>query len=70
MLATCPNYEEGQPGHIEFSTTAHVMQDWKVDRFGNFLSSIDDCLQVTHAPDAGNIWTCLTCNEEAEVSNQ
>jgi hypothetical protein len=31
------------------------MQDWEVDRTGNFEKVIEDCLQVTPKPDRDNI---------------
>jgi|GEM_PF-1085514 len=49
----------------EFITTAHVMQDWKVDGTGNFIETANNCLEVTHAPSDGNLWTCAVCGSEA-----
>lgn len=61
--AICPKNSE----HTEFVTTAHVMQEWRVDAHGDFLDVTDDCLQVTHRPrpDLGNHWTCHECGTEA-----
>lgn len=64
MKATCPTNSE----HKEFGTTAHVMQDWKVDEKGKFLNVISDCLQVTVDPHIDNVWTCITCGAEATVT--
>lgn len=50
-----------------FSTTAHVMQLWKVDAQGNFQEVIEDCLQVTHNPDYDNTWECTKCGAEGKV---
>lgn len=63
-IATCPN----DPTHNEFDTPAHVMEHWIVDRHGNYLrdSGTGDG-QVTHGPDPGNIWTCVTCGATAVV---
>ena len=36
MKATCPN----DPNHNRFLTTAHVMEEWKVDSEGNFISHL------------------------------
>lgn len=63
MIAICPN----NTSHKEFGTTAHVTQDWKVDEEGNFLESINDCLEVTRGPNVENTWTCYTCGAEAVV---
>lgn len=47
------------------TTTAHVMQDWQVDAEGEIMNVVNDCLEVTHGPDHGNIWTCDGCGAEA-----
>ena len=52
-------------GGNEFITTAHVMQDWKVDASGNYLETINGCVQVDRNPDPDNIWTCCRCGSEA-----
>lgn len=63
MKAICPNNIE----HKQFVTTAHVCQDWVVDENGNFLEEENSCVEVTHGPDADNIWTCKICGAEAVV---
>ena len=63
VKAICPKNKE----HDEFYTTAHVMQEWKVDSKGNFIEVAGDCLQITHGPDKGNIWLCAICDSVAEV---
>jgi hypothetical protein len=60
-MAVCPLSRN----HNEFITTAHVVQDWKVDGLGNFIDVVDDCLQVTHEPEDDNCWECATCGAEA-----
>ena len=64
MKATCSK----NPKHKEFVTTAHVMQDWKVDEEGNFLECMTECVQTDNGPDPDNIWTCAVCGSKAEVS--
>ena len=54
-------------GGTRFETTAHVMQAWEVNEYGDFVDVISSCLQVTHKPDDGNIWTCMKCGTEAMV---
>jgi ribosomal protein S27AE len=49
----------------EFFTPAHIMQEWKVDAFGNFISVAEECLQVTHHPHDDNTWTCAVCGQSA-----
>ena len=58
--AVCPN----DPDHKNFRTVAHVMQEWEVDDEGAFLWTTVDCLEVTHFPSSGNMWTCVACEEE------
>lgn len=48
-----------------FSTTAHVMQQWKVDERGNYKDVLQDCLEVTHKPDFESVWKCIECGEDA-----
>lgn len=50
MRRICPKC-----GCKEFTTTAHVMQEWKVDGEGNFIETVDPCLQVDYYPDPDNI---------------
>ena len=45
----------------EFLVTAHVTQDWKVDTYGNYLETAEECVQVTHAPDDTDLWECVRC---------
>lgn len=61
-IHVCPNLC-GAP----LTTSAHVMQEWQVDAEGDIIDVIDDCLEVTHGPDCGNIWTCDECGEEASL---
>lgn len=63
MKATCSN----NPEHQIFITTAHVMQDWKVDEHGNFLEEVGN-LETTHEPDPDNCWTCAVCGADAKVT--
>ena len=63
LKATCTK----NPDHGRFETTAHVMQVWEVDFEGNFVLEIHPCIEVTHEPDPGNIWTCLECGAQAKV---
>lgn len=51
-------------GNDEFITSAHVMQDWKVDGYGNFIETEDSCIEVTSGPDTDNIWVCASCGKE------
>ena len=58
----CPNMCDAN-----FITTAHVMQDWEVNSYGDYVKTINDCLQVTHKPDDDNIWSCSKCSAEAVI---
>ena len=44
-------------GNTTFITTAHVTQTWLVDEDGDFD-------EVTHAPDAEDLFTCSKCGAE------
>lgn len=63
MNAVCPN----DPAHDRFATVAHVMEEWEVDREGNWIQTLD-VLQTSHKPCSGNVWTCRVCGETASVS--
>lgn len=65
MKARCPKNEN----HKEFITVTHISQDWKVDEEGNFLEVVEDCCEVVHGPDSGNIWTCDICGADAIVED-
>ena len=53
----------------EFLTTAHVMQEWKVDGIGNFLEVSQSCLQITYKPHDDNIWSCVKCGANAHKAD-
>lgn len=48
-----------------FFTTAHIMQEWKVDEEGNFIELEQDCLEVTSSPQDENIWTCAKSSNDS-----
>lgn len=56
------------PSHCEalLTTTAHVVQTWKVDALGNFVDEVSND-DIANGPDNGNIWECEECGAEAEV---
>ena len=60
-IHVCPNHCEAP-----LSTTAHVVQTWKVDPFGTFIEEISTDMTV-HGPDNENIWECTECGAEAEM---
>lgn len=51
-------------GGETFYVTAHVVQDWKVDKYGNFIETVDDCVCVSHFPEDNDIWSCANCDYE------
>lgn len=63
MKAICPTSEN----HKEFYTTAHVVQNWKVNETGEFLEVKEDCIEVASPPDKDNVWVCAICGKEAKV---
>lgn len=52
-------------GGTEFIVSAHVAQDWLVDENGNFLEVTEDCTDVVHQPDDGDVWQCDSCGYAA-----
>lgn len=52
-------------GNTTFIATAHVTQTWLVDEDGDFIEAQSDCDEVTHAPDAEDLFTCSKCGEMA-----
>ena len=46
-------------GNTTFITTAHVTQTWLVDEDGDFIEAKYDCDEVTHAPDAEDLFICI-----------
>lgn len=68
MKVVCPNKDKIGHEDAFFITTAHVTQEWRVDEEGSFEEVITECLEVTHKPDAGNIWVCDSCGAEAKVT--
>ena len=49
-----------------FEASAVVIQTWKVDCYGEFISVIDDCSEVYDQPDMENIWNCVKCGYDAK----
>ena len=47
-----------------FYATAHVTQDWKMNKYRDYTETEDDCIEVTHYPDDTDIWTCANCYYE------
>lgn len=52
-------------GSQRFRVTAHVTQDWEVDENGSFIKCMNECEEVTHAPDNDDIWQCAECGFDA-----
>ena len=51
-------------GNETFYVAAHVVQDWKVGKDGEFMELIEDCIIVTHYPNDEDLWTCANCYHE------
>mgnify|MGYP003152735519 CR=1 FL=1 len=60
-MMICPANSE----HKEFSTTAVVIQHWRVDGDGRFIECEDDCNAILDHPDDSNEWICCDCGEVA-----
>ncbi len=52
-------------GGTIFCATAHVTQDWELNETGTFQECLNDCVEVTHFPDAEDIWDCKQCGHSA-----
>ena len=59
-MKKCPNC-----GSEEFFVTAHVTQDWLVDKDGEFVQVENDCVEVTHQPKDDDLWICADCGYDA-----
>lgn len=57
----CPNNKE----HQKFIATAHVTQEWVIDKNNNFEECISECTQVVHNPDKDDSVTCKECGNDA-----
>lgn len=62
MKARCPKNDD----HGLFITSAHVLEEWKVDRDGHFVEMVES-LEVVHGPSRDNQWACAICGALAEV---
>ena len=56
-------------GGDRFIITAHVIQDWEVDEHGNWISTVNDCVEVTHFPDDDDCWECSVCGHNDDGYN-
>ena len=71
-----PTYQWGNPngkrcpqcGFQKFIVTAHVTQDWCVDEDGDFMTCLQNCVEVTHKPDDEDLWECVFCGFKAAGS--
>ena len=55
-------------GNKEFIVTAHVVQEWLVDKYGEFIKATQDCVCVSHYPDDDDIWQCESCGYDGAGS--
>jgi hypothetical protein len=49
---------------VGFPRLHFVTQTWLVDEDGDFIEAKSDCDEVTHAPDAEDLFTCSKCGAE------
>jgi hypothetical protein len=49
---------------VGFPGIHFVTQTWLVDEDGDFIEAKSDCDEVTHAPDAEDLFTCSKCGAE------
>ena len=55
-------------GSERFIVTAHVVQEWIVDKCGFCEDVTDDCICVTHEPSDDDIWSCYECKTDGPGS--
>lgn len=58
-IGPCP-----ECGNTTFHATAHVTQTWLVDEDGGFIKAETNCDEVTHSPDAEDLFECSKCGAE------
>lgn len=51
-------------GGTKFYVTAHIVQGWSVNGFGDYEETTEDCIEVAHYPDDDDLWTCASCGFE------
>lgn len=51
-----------------FYATAHVTQDWLMDKHGNWIKTVSDCEEVKFFPDDMDLWECMDCGYTAAGS--
>ena len=66
MKITCPEDKK----HNRFGTTAHVTEEWVVDEFGLFIDVIPGSSEIVHAPDKGDLFSCLDCGADAKAEDE
>lgn len=52
-----------------FYVNAHVTQDWKVDCNGDYLETLDECIEVVRLPDDNDLWECADCGHSDVGAN-
>lgn len=56
MAKKCPKC-----GGEKFLVSPHVVQDWIVDKDGEFIECREECVEVSHKPDDTDLWECCSC---------
>ena len=63
MKITCPANKE----HKRFFTVVCISQLWIVDGSGLFQETVEECSDVIHGPQSGDIFTCEECGAEVKA---
>ena len=69
LMARCPKSagHKGEPYDGTFETTADVVQGWRVDAYGEFIETTEECVDVLHRPEKENFFCAVEeCGENAE----
>ena len=48
-------------GCEEFYIDVHVVQGWLVDSDGDYITTTDECVCISHKPNDFDIWECKHC---------
>lgn len=71
MKIVCPNDKRPESPdetfHKHFYVTFQVLQQWKVNQFGELEFATNNEVNVTQTPTASSVYTCCTCGAIAEV---
>lgn len=48
-------------GYNEFKVNAHTVETWLVDEDGDYITTTNSCVEVSHYPNDDDLWECAKC---------